>query len=77
MKELGFNPNGSTSAQEAFIRNLMKSAYGVSVITPSEKKEIQSSPEKIKSFQKNGGFQQMSFEFEDAQTPPKASKKSG
>ena len=49
MKELGFNPNSATSAQEAFIKNLMKSAYGINVITPSEKKEIQSNPEKIKS----------------------------
>ncbi len=60
MKELGFNPNASVSAQEAFIKHLIKASHGVDVMTPSEKKEIQNNPQKIVSLVKS---EQMSFDF--------------
>lgn len=38
MKELGFNPESSVGAQEAFVKNLIRDAYGVEVKTPTEKR---------------------------------------
>lgn len=38
MKEMGFREDASNSVKEAFIKNLIKSAYGVDVETPSEKR---------------------------------------
>ncbi len=60
MIELGFNPNGSDSVKEAFIKNLIKASVGVNVVTPNEKKIIQAFPDKIISFPK-----QMTFDFID------------
>jgi hypothetical protein len=37
MKELGFNPDSPISAQEAFVKHLIRDAYGVDVQTPTEK----------------------------------------
>lgn len=67
MKELGFNPNASTSAQEAFVKHLIKASYGANTVTPSEKKEIQENPQKIVSLKKHEAFTQMSFDFEEAE----------
>lgn len=36
MAELGFNKNAPDSVKEAFIKNLIRSAYGVEVQTPTE-----------------------------------------
>lgn len=72
MKDLGFNPNGSDSVKEAFVKNLIKAAYGVDVLTPTEKKIIQNNPQKIVSFPQA----QMAFDFEDdSQTITKKSVK--
>ena len=60
MKDLGFNPNGSDSVKEAFIKNLIKASTGVDVMTPAEKKIIQDNPDKIVQFPK-----QLSFGFEE------------
>lgn len=38
MKEMGFREDASNSVKEAFIKNLIRSAYGVDVETPSEKR---------------------------------------
>lgn len=38
MKELGFNPESSVGAQEAFVKNLIKDAYGIDVKTPTEQR---------------------------------------
>ena len=63
MKDMGFNPKSSTSAQEAFIKHLIKAAHGVDVMTPSEKKIIQDNPQKIVSL-KSLSNQQLAFDFE-------------
>ena len=62
MKEMGFNPNSSDSAKEAFIKYLIKQSTGVSVQTPSEKKIIQENPQKIVHFSK-----QLEFDFVDSE----------
>ena len=53
MKDIGFNPDSSDSAKEAFIKYLIKQSAGVNVQTPSEKKAIMASPEKIVNFLKS------------------------
>lgn len=66
MKDLGFNAEGSDSVKEAFIKNLIKAAYGVNVVTPTEKKIIQENPQKIVSFKnsKRQSVDQLSFDFD-------------
>ncbi len=77
MKDMGFNPNSSTSAQEAFIKHLIKAAHGVDVMTPSEKKIIQNNPQKIISLKSLANQnQQMAFDFEGAE-PLFPNKKTG
>jgi hypothetical protein len=63
MKDMGFNPNSSDSAKEAFVKYLIKQSTGTSVITPTEKKIIQDNPQKIVSFSK-----QLEFDFDEGQT---------
>lgn len=58
MKDMGFNPASSNSAQEAFVKYLIKQSTGVNVQTPTEKKIIEQYPEKIVSLNK-----QLSFDF--------------
>lgn len=72
MKEMGFNKNTPVSAQEAFVKHLIKAATGKDVITPTEKKIIQDNPDKIVQFPK-----QLSFDFADEEvlSPVKKSKK--
>jgi hypothetical protein len=41
MDELGFNKNAPDSVKEAFLKNLIRSAYGVDVQTPTEKVEAE------------------------------------
>lgn len=62
MKDMGFNPNASDSAKEAFIKYLIKQSTGQNVRTPTEKKIIADNPQKIISFPK-----QLSFEFDENQ----------
>ena len=65
MKDMGFNSKSSTSAQEAFIKYLIKAAHGVDVMTPSEKKIIQDNPQKIVSLKSLAPpNQQLAFDFE-------------
>ncbi len=47
MSEAGFKAGSSTATQEAFIKYLIKQAYGVEVKTPSEKIKEHSSPEQL------------------------------
>ncbi|WP_374034455.1 hypothetical protein ACES2I_00125 [Bdellovibrio bacteriovorus] len=73
MAELGFNKNAPDSVKEAFIKHLIKASTGVSVPTPSEKKEMAAHPERIVQFKTP---QQLSFDFVEEVTPrPKTSKK--
>ena len=65
MKDIGFNPKSSDSAKEAFIKYLIKQSTGVNVQTPSEKKAIMASPEKIVNFPT-----QLTFEFDEAEAQP-------
>jgi hypothetical protein len=60
MKDLGFNSNAPDSAKEAFLKHLIKSATGQSVLTPTEKKIIAENPQKIVQFP-----QQLQFDFEE------------
>jgi hypothetical protein len=65
MKELGFNPESPVSAQEAFIKHLIREAYGVDVETPTERlgrAPLKSKVSEPKSQQKDG---QMSFDIRD------------
>lgn len=59
MKEMGFNPQASDAAKEAFMKYLIKQSTGVNVQTPSERQEIQRHPEKIVNFTSK----QLSFDF--------------
>jgi hypothetical protein len=65
MKDIGFNPESSDSAKEAFIKYLIKQSTGVNVQTPSEKKAIMASPEKIVNFPK-----QLTFDFDESEAQP-------
>ncbi|MGE0633586.1 MAG: hypothetical protein AB7O96_14330 [Pseudobdellovibrionaceae bacterium] len=40
MKELGFTKDSPKATQEAFIRHLIKAAYGVDVRTPSQELKL-------------------------------------
>lgn len=60
MKDMGFNPKSSNSAQEAFVKYLIKQSTGVNVLTPTEKKIIQENPQKIVNFSK-----QLEFDFDE------------
>ncbi len=64
MKDMGFNPKSSVSVQEAFIKHLIKASEGIDVLTPTEKKIIQSNPQKIINLKSENQFHQMSFDFE-------------
>lgn len=48
MEALGFDPEGSATVKEAFIKHLLRVSEDVHVLTPSEKSQIAASPEKIK-----------------------------
>lgn len=74
MEELGFNPAGPDSVKEAFIKHLIKSAYGVQVTTPSEKREIQANPQKVKALQPSLPVQ-LSFNLEDEAQISRSNKK--
>ena len=77
MKDIGFNANGSDAVKEAFVKNLMKQAYGVNVQTPSEKKIISENPGKFVSLKTSVKYSsplQMAFDFDDSS--PKTIKKS-
>ena len=63
MEELGFNPNSSDSAKEAFIKYLIKQSVGVGVQTPTEKRIIQDNPQIVVNFPK-----QLEFDFAEAET---------
>lgn len=41
MREIGFNPNSSTSVQEAFLKYLIRQSTGSYVQTPTEKKLVE------------------------------------
>lgn len=47
---MGFNKNSPQSVKEAFIKNLIKAAYGVEVETPSEKRTSQREVQEQLSF---------------------------
>lgn len=68
MQEMGFNKNSSDSAKEAFIKYLIKQSASVNVQTPSEKKTIENSPQKIVCFPK-----QLEFAFNDIDIESEAS----
>lgn len=60
MKELGFNSSASASAQEAFLKYLIKGATGHNVQTPTEKTLIAENPKKIIPFP-----EQLKFDFDE------------
>lgn len=65
MDELGFDPEGSPAAKEAFIKYLIKSCQGVSVQTPSERQMILANPHQIKTLPQGPREEQLSFGFEN------------
>lgn len=72
MAELGFNKGAPDSVKEAFIKHLIKSSTGVSVMTPSERKEIAENPHKVVTLTSP---QQLSFDFIENDPKPKTGKK--
>lgn len=70
MQDMGFNKDSSDSAKEAFIKYLMKQSTGHDVITPTEKRIIAESPQKIVSFPK-----QLTFDFDDGTVQNQTEKK--
>ena len=70
MKEMGFNPNSSDSAKEAFLKHLIKQGAGVHVQTPTEKSIVAANPQKIILFP-----QQLAFEFEENEASKDPKKK--
>ena len=73
MKEIGFNPRGSDAVKEAFVKNLIKQAYGVHVQSPTEKKIISENPGKfvsLKSIEKYSTPLQMAFDFDENLNKP-------
>jgi hypothetical protein len=73
MEEAGFNKNAPDSVKEAFLKHLIKASTGVSVPTPSEKKEMAEHPEKVVHFK---GAQQLSFDFGKEESVPAKKKAS-
>lgn len=72
MAELGFKKEAPEGVKEAFIKHLIKASAGVNVMTPTEKKEIEASPEKVVLFH---APQQLSFDFIDSNPRPTTKKK--
>ena len=70
MKEMGFNPNSSDSAKEAFLKYLIKLGAGIHVQTPTEKSIVAANPQKIILFP-----QQLAFEFEENEASKDPKKK--
>lgn len=62
MSEMGFNKEASEGAKEAFIKHLIRASEGVSVMTPSEKREMRENPTKVRELPQPI---QLSFELED------------
>ena len=71
MTELGFNKNAPDSVKEAFIKHLIKASTGVNATTPSEKREIEASPERVVKFK---APQQLSFDFIENPQPTSGKK---
>ncbi len=69
MEELGFRKEASDSVKEAFIKHLIRASEGVSVITPSEQREIAENPSRIKVLPQplRHTGEQLSFDFAAAE----------
>jgi hypothetical protein len=79
MDELGFDPEGSPAVKEAFVKYLIKSSQGVSVLTPTEKDLIRTNPKTVRSLpsvQKSLDQLQFSFMLEPSPTSAKKPKTS-
>jgi len=77
MDELGFDPEGSPTVKEAFVKYLIKASEGVNVLTPTEKTLIKADPIKIKVLPTAQAPEQLSFAFhKDAQPRSNFSRKS-
>lgn len=60
MKDLGFNEQAAPGAQEAFLKNLIREAYGVDLPTPTERRQARQESERKK---RQG--EQLSFDLKD------------
>lgn len=65
MDELGFDPEGSPAVKEAFVKYLIKSTEGISVLTPTEKELIKASPTTVKALKLPPEQNQLQFDFMD------------
>jgi hypothetical protein len=74
MKELGFNPTSAPGAQEAFLKNMIREAYGAEIPTHDSQHQRRSSEGKKKN-------EQLSFDLRDLiavdELPPLKKKISG
>ena len=76
MKEMGFRKDAPDSVKEAFIKHLIKSATGIDVETPSEKRaRVASASSKAKQKPKSSQVQpvQLAFDFAKADEKEEAS----
>lgn len=71
MEELGFDPKGSPAVKEAFIKYLVKTSTGTSVLTPTEKTQIKADPTRIKVLPEKKKPEQLAFDFHK-DTEPKS-----
>ena len=69
MDELGFDPEGSPTVKEAFIKYLIKASEGVNVLTPTEKAVIKANPTQIKVLPIAHKPEQLSFDFHSEAQP--------
>lgn len=76
MKEMGFSKDSSPSVQEAFVRHLIKSAYGKDVRSPSQDLKLVTEKELVQkpAEEKSKESAQLSFDFAEL-VPQKVFKK--
>lgn len=61
MEEMGFNKDAADGAKEAFVKHLLRASEGVNVATPTEKREIERSRERVVPLKRDA---QLAFDFD-------------
>ncbi len=78
MKDLGFREDGSDEVKAAFIRNLVKAAYGVDVGNPYSSEKLQTKQMDLRPQAPVRSGEQLSFAFgEEEPSGPLPKRKSG
>lgn len=78
MQEMGFNKDAPDSVKEAFIKHLIRASEGVHVVTPSERREIEKNPDRVRPLlsapKKSKEPVQLSFDLDATGTDDKTRK---